>query len=250
MPAGRGRPDPRQPARVVAAGRDILAEAGCAEVDRAIMRLLVSQFAARSGLAGLTWQPLPGQDEDAVYEARRHLAGLVMDGWDMSDIGAAYEHLLNPKKREAGSVYYTPRVAAAAMVRISIGQAVDKMLGSSDPAAVLHVLAVDPSCGAGVFLVEAARFIAAAYARRLTGQDDPVLARVMKPQVMTSCVFGMDIDPVAIDLSRAALWIEADGTEGPGFMDDNVAVVNPLSGRHAQPPALAKRLGEPYVLTQ
>lgn len=249
MSAGKIQPGPHQPARIIAAGRDILAAAGCAEADRAVMRLLVSQFAARSGLPGLAWQPLPGEDEDAVYQARRHLAGLVMNGWDMTDIGAAYEHLLDPETREAGAVYYTPPAVAAPMARLSIGQAVDKMLASTDPAAVLHVMAVDPACGAGVFLVEAARFIATAYARRLTGRDDPALARVMMPQVMTSCVFGMDIDPVAIDLARAALWIEAGGTEAPGFMDDNVTVVNPLSGRYAQPPALAKRLGEPCVLT-
>jgi hypothetical protein len=54
----------------------------------------------------------------------------------------------------------------------------------------------------------------------------------------------MDIDPVAVDLARAALWIEAGGEQPIGFMDRNVVVVNSLSGPDAQPPKLAERLGD------
>ena len=66
----------------------------------------------------------------------------------------------------------------------------------------------------------------------------------MLPEVMTECVFGMDIDPVAVDLARAALWIEAGGEQHITFMDRNVVIVNPLSGPDAQPPKLAERLGD------
>lgn len=129
----------------------------------------------------------------------------------MCDLGAAYEHLLNPRRRASQATYYTPPEVAAAMVRLSIGLAVARMISSLDPRAVLHVLAVDPSCGGGVFLVEAARFIAAAYAGRLAGHADPGLVRVLMPEVMAECVFGMDRDPVALDLARAALWAEMGG---------------------------------------
>ncbi len=140
--------------------------------------------------------------------------------------------------------YYTPPWAAAAMVRFSIGLAVERMVSSADPRAVLHVLAVDPACGAGVFLVEAARLITAAYAGRLAGRADPALARVLLPEVMAECVFGMDRDPVAVDLARAALWAEMGGEQPVTYMDRNVVCVNSLSGPDAQPPKLAERLGE------
>ncbi len=243
--AAADRPDPRQPAKVVAAARDILSDGGCPEADRTAMRLLVSQLAARSGLPPLLWPPLDHPPSpDADYVARRHLAGLVMDGWDMCDISAAYEHLLHPKQRIAQSAFYTPPEAAAAMVRFSLGQAVEMLAGDPDPRAILGVLAVDPSCGAGVFLVEAARYIAATFAARLAGRPDPRLARIMMPDVMAECVFGMDIDPVAVDLAQAALWFEMGGEQLIGFMDRNVVVVNPLSGPNAQPPKLAQRLGD------
>jgi hypothetical protein len=45
---------------------------------------------------------------------------------------------------------------AAAMVQMSIGPQLDELAGGLDPDNVLQVLAVDPTCGAGVFLVQAA----------------------------------------------------------------------------------------------
>ena len=244
MPAA-SRPDPRQPARIVAAARDILAGGGCPEPDRLAMRLLTAQLASRSGLPPLAWPALDHHaDPDAVYAARRHLSGLVMDGWDMCDIGGAYEHLLHPEERMSKSAFYTPPEAARFMVRFSLSQAAAMLAADPDPRAVLRIVAVDPSCGAGVFLVEAARYITAVLARRLSGRPDPGLARLMLPEVMAECVFGMDTDPVAVDLARAALWFEAGG-EGPvTFMDRNVVVVNPLSGPDAQPPKLAQKLGD------
>jgi N-6 DNA Methylase len=162
----------------------------------------------------------------------------------MCDISAAYEHLLHPGQRQAAGAFYTPPEVAAAMVRFSLGQAAHMLAADPDPRAVLQILAVDPACGAGVFLVEAARFIAAAFAARLAGRPDGQLARVMMPEVMAECVFGMDIDPIAVDLARAALWFEMGGEQPLAFMDRNVVIVNPLSGPDAQPPKLAERLGE------
>ena len=254
MPPAASRPDPRQPAKVVATARDLLAAGGYPEPDRLAMRLVAAQLAARSGLPPLTWPALEHEaDPDAVYAARRHLSGLVMTGWDMCDVSGAYEHLLHPKARMDKAAFYTPPEAAHFMVRFSLGQAAEMLAADPDPRAVLQILAVDPSCGAGVFLVEAARYIATVLANRLSGRPDanlarpaaaPKLARLMLPEVMTECVFGMDIDPVAVDLARAALWFEVSGEEHITFMDRNVVLVNPLSGPDAQPPKLAERLGD------
>lgn len=253
MPPAASRPDPRQPAKVVATARDLLAVGGYPEPERLAMRLLTSQLAARSGLPPLTWPALEHEaDPDGVYAARRHLSGLVMNGWDMCDVSAAYEHLLHPKVRMDKAAFYTPPEAAHFMVRFSLGQAAGMLTADPDPRAVLQILAVDPSCGAGVFLVEAARYIATVLANRLSGRPDtdlsrpaasaPKLARLMLPEVMAECVFGMDIDPIAVDLARAALWFEVGGEENITFMDRNVVVVNPLSGPDAQPAKLAERL--------
>jgi hypothetical protein len=255
MPPAANRPDPRQPASVVATARDILAAGGHPEPDRVAMRLLTSQLAARSGMPPLIWPALnQPAGPDAVYAARRHLSALVMDGWDMTDVSGAYEHLLHPRERMAKAAFYTPPAAARFMVRFSLGQAAQRLAAEPDPRAVLQILAVDPACGAGVFLIEAARYIAAVLASRLAGQphatlprptpSDPKLARLMMPEVMTECIFGMDIDPVAVDLARAALWFETGGQEPVTFMDRNVVVVNSLSGPDAQPPKLAERLGD------
>jgi hypothetical protein len=145
------RPDPRQPARMVAAARDMLAAGDYPEADRFVMRLLVSQLATRSGLPPLSWPALDRPaDPHAVYAAERHLSGLVMDGWDMCDISGAYEHLLSPNERMDKSAFYTPPEVAAFMVRFSLGQAAQILAADPDPRAVLQILAIDPSCGPGV----------------------------------------------------------------------------------------------------
>ena len=46
-----------------------------------------------------------------MYEARRHLAGLVMDGWDVPGAAAAYEDLLIPMARQDGPVSCAPPVS-------------------------------------------------------------------------------------------------------------------------------------------
>ena len=239
------RPGPHKPAEIVVSARVIIAGSGHPEPDRVTMRLLMSQFAARSGLPPLNWPPLEHlAAPDVISAARCQLAGLVMDDWDVSDVAAAYETLLNPGQREEQGSFYTPPPAAAAMVRLSLAQAVKMLAADRDPRALLQVLAVDPACGAGVFLVEAARYIASVFAARLRGRADPRLARIMLPDVMAECIFGMDTDPVAVDLARAALWAEMGGEYPAGYMNRNVVVVDPLSGPDAQPPKLAERLGD------
>ncbi|MFD0853556.1 hypothetical protein ACFQ07_15070, partial [Actinomadura adrarensis] len=70
----------------------------------------------------------------------------------------------------------------------------------------------------------------------------------MLPVVMTQCVYGIDIDPVAVDLARAACWLETGGALSPSAMDDNIIVGDPLAGD--MPKRLEDRLAaDPDPLT-
>jgi hypothetical protein len=71
--------------------------------------LLASQLAAHLGLPAITWPRLDGPaDTAAVTRVRDQLTGLDLAGWRMTDIGAAYEHLLTPAGRKAQGTWYTP----------------------------------------------------------------------------------------------------------------------------------------------
>lgn len=216
-----------------------------ADAERITARLLVSQFATRLGLPPIAWPALPAPpNHHDVEQVRERLAALDMTDWDMTDVSAAYEQLMNPTRQRAQGAYYTPPEVAKFMVHFSIGPQLERLAADPDPANVLQVLATDPACGTGVFLVEAARLIAARYCQRLIGETTPLMMRLVMPEVMSECVFGMDIDPIAIDLAKAALWIELNGEQPITYMDRNIICCNPLDGPHAQPPKLAERLGE------
>ncbi len=226
--------------KAVAAARDAFGE--CPSADRLVIRNLASAVARSRAIPSPAWGQLdsyPSVREAA--EAVRVLAAVDVTGWDLADLGAAREYLLPGGDRKALGAWYTPPEAAREMCRLSIGPQLERLAAEDDPGAVMRVTAVDPACGAGVFLVEAAKLITAAYCEREFGNRAADVMAAVMPVVTQECVFGMDIDPVAIDLARFALWTECGGRPGFGWMDRNVCVVSPLSAPDAVPPALAGR---------
>lgn len=147
--------------------------------------------------------------------------------------------------RDLQGSWYTPQPLARATTRLALQLAIGQM-PADDPDQVLRLRAVDPACGAGVFLVEGARMIASAYAQRLAGTPEPPphLLQKILPEVIYQCVYGMDIDPVAVDLARMSLWLEAGGRPPFTWLDGNVACLNPLEGPNALPARLLSAMGE------
>lgn len=220
------------------------------------VRSLIDRLAVARGLKA----PLNDERIPAAETALDALGPL--DDWHVLDLGEVHQRLLEltPHQETDGSItarrdnlgtrdtqgsWYTPPEVAEAMCRLSIGPQLDQLGQHPDPGNLLQVLAIDPACGAGVFLLEAARLIAGRLAARVSGEEPAPTAhiRAAMPVVMRECIFGIDIDPVAVDIAKTALWLEIDGREPYGFMDRNVIVGNPLD--LDQPPAFTERRGEP-----
>jgi hypothetical protein len=64
--------------------------------------------------------------------------------------------------------------------------------------------------------------------------------------MMTECVYGIDTDPVAVDLARAVCWLETGGIWPITFMDANITAGDPLAGD--SPKALEDRIDDPDPL--
>lgn len=207
--------------------------------EREIARAVVNGIAAARGL--------PAPWPEVAAELPAWLAGEDLAGWGVAELGALRERLLDSKERESGGVWYTPPEVADFMTGFSLNPVIDRLADASDPESALMVLAVDPSCGAGVFLVSAARLIARRYAA-LIAKAEPTewMIRHVMPEVMSECLFGIDIDPVAVDLAKSALWLEIDGAEPITFMDRNVICGNPLN--NDIPPKLEELYGAPVDL--
>ncbi|MFA5120737.1 Eco57I restriction-modification methylase domain-containing protein [Zavarzinia sp.] len=119
--------------------------------------------------------------------------------------GAAYEALLDlpaGHRRKTSGSYYTPAPLVDALLDRVLAPVLDRAAHSADPVAALSAIRVlDPACGAGHFLLAAGRRIAVRLRR--AGRADDAFA------LAAACLAGVDLDPLAVDLTRAALRLEA-----------------------------------------
>ncbi|HOU14101.1 MAG TPA: hypothetical protein PKZ84_13395 [Anaerolineae bacterium] len=99
--------------------------------------------------------------------------------------------------------------------------------------AILSIKLVDPACGSGHFLIAAAHRLAHHLARVRTGDAEPAPAdlRAALRDVVRCCIHGVDINPMAVELCKVALWME---TLDPGkplsFLERNIQCGNSLFG--------------------
>jgi hypothetical protein len=110
-------------------------------------------------------------------------------------------------------------------------------------AALLDITVCDPACGSGHFLVAAARRIAKRVAAEETGEPEPpvTVIRAALRRVTSRCIYGVDLNPMAAELARVALCLEALEPGKPlAFLDQNIRVGNSLLG--TTPALLAKGL--------
>ena len=99
---------------------------------------------------------------------------------------------------------------------------------------------VDPACGSGHFVVAAARRIGTALAEVRTGDTEPSPAavRAATADVIERCVYGVDLNDLAIEITKVALWLEAFDAGRPfPFLDAHFRIGNALLGTT---PALLK----------
>jgi hypothetical protein len=209
--------------------------------QRARAHAAVNHIAEARGL------PKPWPDSDVTLPAwlQEDVDTGCIAEWGVQELGAMRERLAAADQRAATGLFYTPDPVASAMSRFSLDVALQQVTEPGDPGSVLQVVALDPACGTGVFLVWAARKIATRYAAELAGISEREVSgqmiRLVLPEVMGECVFGIDIDPVAVDLARSVLWLETSGIEEITFMDRNVITGNALAGPDAMPPKLEER---------
>lgn len=218
------------------------AGADWADAVQHTVRSLIDRLAAAREL------PAPRLPRPTLPAAETVLDELgPLTGWHVNDLGEVHQRLLeltpttaadgsvratrpNQGRRDKQGAWYTPPEVSAAMARLTLGPQIDRLAADDDPGAIFDLAVIDPACGAGVMLVEAARYIADRLAARVSGQDPApeVHVRAALPVVLTSCIYGVDIDPVAVDLAKTALWLEADGKPPFTFMDRNITVGNAL----------------------
>ena len=99
--------------------------------------------------------------------------------------------------------------------------------------AILSIKILDPACGSGHFLLAAARRLATELAKIRTGEEqpNPQAYRIALRDVIRHCIYGVDKNPLAVELCKVALWIESHAEGKPlAFLDHRIKCGDSLAG--------------------
>jgi hypothetical protein len=129
------------------------------------------------------------------------------------------------RRRETGS-YYTPD----AIVRHIVSETLEPLIAGKTDAEILQLRICDPAMGSGHFLVAVVERLALAIATSPTSQDpyddDDDLSSI-KRRIVENCIYGVDINPLAVELAKLALWLATASADKPlTFLDHRLRVGN------------------------
>lgn len=163
------------------------------------------------------------------------------------DRAAAGEIFLATDKgeRKATGSYYTPDYIVKYIVKNTlepvIRQKLDEWGGVGRlPDYILSIKVLDPAMGSGHFLVEAtdqlARFLVQAWgtARPEEAESKDVAERDVhwaRREVVRNCIYGVDLNPMAVELAKLSLWLTTVASNKPlSFLDHHLRCGNSLIG--------------------
>lgn len=130
-------------------------------------------------------------------------------------LGAGAPYLQPTEERRRSGSHYTPRSLTEPIVRHALEPAFERIGPNASPEAVLSLKVCDPACGSGAFLVEACRQLGARLEQAWdihkaekpaipADEDEATHARRLVAQ---RCLYGVDRNPMAVDLARLSLWL-------------------------------------------
>jgi hypothetical protein len=171
---------------------------------------------------------------------------------DVEEFGSVYEGLLeyDPVVQKVGSVFqfnfvqgtdrsssgshYTPEELVKPLIKHSLDYIIADKLKEPEPEkALLSITVCDVACGSGHILLSAARRIATELASLREGaeQPSPTYYRAAIRDVIRNCIYGVDLNPLAVELCKVALWLEAHNPNEPlNFLDHHIKCGNAIVG--------------------
>ena len=159
----------------------------------------------------------------------------------MSGDGADFtlERFAGSKRKRTGG-FYTPDSLVQCLLDSALDPVVEAAVrgktGADAERAILDLKVCDPAVGSGHFLVGAAHRLARHLARvraHAAGESEPspLLYQHALRDVIGRCLYGVDMNPMAAELCRVSLWLEALEPGKPlSFLDHHIRVGNSLLG--------------------
>lgn len=192
----------------------------------------------------LEYEPKIATEEMIVVKVKKDFqvmpvsrAKKVPDGAERIPSGKFYLSLWGGRRKGTGS-YYTPEPITRFLVEQALEPLTESVVENGDHEGILKLKVVDPAMGSGAFLVAATNFLAQAYmdARVNAGlmeheeADEYELARCRRI-VTEHCIYGVDLNPMAVELAKVSLWLTTMADERPlTFLDHHLRCGNSLIG--------------------
>jgi hypothetical protein len=193
----------------------------------------LSWLSDTSGMVPVNWRAMKTEELGSVYESLLELQPQLVDVGKTLVFASETAEQRGNQRKTTGS-YYTPDSLVQALLDTALDPVLDHTEAeAADPAkALLKLSVIDPACGSGHFLLAAASRIATRLAR-IRAEGTPSLAdfRHALRDVARCCLYGVDHNPMAVELTKVALWIETVDPGLPlGFLDANIRCGDSLLG--------------------
>jgi hypothetical protein len=204
-------------------------EIGNRDLLEAIRALAFTEDKVIRALRPVDYKNLGPEELGSVYESLLELHPHINVPARTFALATAGGH----ERKTTGS-YYTPSSLIYALLDSALNPVLDEARHADDPeSAILNLKVCDPACGSGHFLIAAAHRIAKALASVRTGEEEPApdATRTALRHVIGHCLYGVDINPMAVELCKVGLWMEALEPGKPlSFLDHRIQCGNSLLG--------------------
>ena len=177
---------------------------------------------------------LGSEEFGSVYESLLELQPKI----HITDHGATYHNeVFAGNERKTTGSHYTPTSLIDSLIETALMPVIQAAIkdgpAGKAPERLLALRICDPACGSGHFLIAAARMLSKHLASLRAEGNEPseTEQRHAIREVVSRCIYGVDLNPLAIELAKIALWMEALEPGKPlSFLDQHLQVGNSLLG--------------------
>jgi len=191
----------------------------------------------------VNYSALDVEELGSVYESLLDYQPVV----EPTDEGPEFQLRTGMERKSTGSYYTRPELVHG-LVESALVPVMEERIDQAEKAstgknlveerdakikAILSMTVCDPACGSGHFLLAAARRLGKELARIRTGEDEPKPGEfhLAVRDVISHCIYGVDLNPLAVDLCKVALWLEGHWAGKPlSFLDHRIRCGNSLIG--------------------
>ena len=199
----------------------------------------LSFFEHERVLSRINYRDMDTEEFGSVYESLLELIPqLSTEGqWQFSFMGDADdESAASGHSRKLTGSYYTPDSLVQELIKSALEPVIEnrrKQNPQQPRDAILSITVCDPACGSGHFLLAAARRLAVELASIDAGADQPTEQHFRHAirDVVRHCIYGVDLNPMAVELCKTGLWLESIEPGKPlSFLDAHIQNGNALVG--------------------